>query len=62
MTLPRKNIYQTAETWITQVALQHNLEELAEVDETIDPEVVALLESAIAEQLAIIEGDKFYEC
>ena len=62
MTLPRKNIFQTADTFLVQVALQFHLETLAKLDEAEDPELYALTESAIAECEDIIYSDKFYEC
>ena len=62
MTLPRKNMFQTADTYLTQVALQYLLETLDELDENKDPEVYALTESAIAECEDLIYADKFYEC
>ncbi len=62
MTLPRKNIFQTADNFLVQVSLQYSLEARSEVDETTDPELAALLDSAIAEQTEILNADKFYDC
>lgn len=62
MTLPRKNIFQTADTSLVQVALQYSLECRSEVDENEDPLLAALLDSAIAEQTELIDADKFYDC
>jgi hypothetical protein len=62
MTLPRKNNFQTADTFLVQVALQYHLETLAELDEATDPEVYALTEASIAHCEDLINADKFYEC
>ncbi|QIN96966.1 hypothetical protein [Synechococcus phage S-H34] len=62
MTLPRKNIFQTADNFLLQVALQYSLEALEGIDEEQDPEVYAITEAAIAEQTDLINADKFYEC
>ena len=62
MTLPRRNIFQSADTYLTQVALQYHTEVLAELTEEDGAEVYALTESAIRECEELIAADKFYEC
>lgn len=62
MTLPRKNIFQTADNFLVQVSLQYSLEARSEVDENEDPLLASLLDSAIAEQTELLNADKFYDC
>ena len=62
MTLPRKNIFQTADNFLLQVALQYSLEARDNLTEEDGAEVEALLDSAIAEQTDLLNADKFYEC
>ena len=62
MTLPRKNMFNTADNFLVQVALQYSLEALEGIDEQEDPEVYALTEAAIREQSELLAADKFYEC
>lgn len=62
MTLPRKNMFNTADNFLVQVALQYSLEALEGIDEQEDPETYALTESAIREQSELLAADKFYEC
>jgi hypothetical protein len=62
MTLPRKNMFQTADNFLLQVALQYSLEARADLTEEDGAEVEALLDAAIAEQTDLLNADKFYEC
>ena len=62
MTLPRKNMFNTADNFLVQVALQYSLEALEGIDEQEDPETYALTEAAIREQSELLAADKFYEC
>ena len=62
MTIPRRSIFLTHDSELTNIALQYHIEVLAEIDETTDPEVYALTESAILECEELLSSSKFYDC
>jgi len=55
-------MFQTADNFLLQVALQYSLEARADLTEEDGAEVEALLDAAIAEQTDLLNADKFYEC
>ena len=62
MTIPRRSIFLTHDDELTNIALQNHIDNLAEIDETTDPEVYALTESAILECEELLSSSKFYDC
>ena len=62
MTIPRRSIFLTHDAELTNIALQMHIDVLAEIDETTDPEVYALTESAILECEELLSSSKFYDC
>ena len=62
MTIPRRSIFLTHDDALTNIALQVNIEVLAQIDETTDPEVYALTEAAIQECEELLSSSKFYDC
>lgn len=62
MTIPRRSIFQTHDVELTNISLQNHLDNLSQIDETTDPEVYALTESAIQECEELLNSSKFYEC
>ena len=62
MTIPRRSIFLTHDVELTNIALQTHIDNLAKIDETIDPEVYALTESAIQECEELLSSSKFYDC
>lgn len=62
MTIPRRSIFLTHDSELTNIALQYHIEVLAEIDESKDPEVYAITESAIQECEELLSSSKFYDC
>ena len=62
MSIPRRSIFLTHDVELTNIALQTHIDVLAEIDETTDPEVYALTESAILECEELLSSSKFYDC
>ena len=62
MSTPRKSLFLTHDSVLSNIALQTHLDCLSEIDEDKDPEVYALTESAIAELKELLDADKFYDC
>jgi len=62
MTIPRRSIFLTHNSELTNIALQMHIDVLSEIDESKDPEVYALTESAIRECEELLSSSKFYDC
>lgn len=62
MTIPRRSIFLTHDSELTNIALQMHIDVLSKIDESKDPEVYAITESAIQECEELLSSSKFYDC